>query len=81
MKKDQGFIKWVVIIVVSIIILSFLGIDLKQTIESPTAQHNFSYVTQAALWVWNTFLRDIVMYIWDHVILPLIHTLSGWKRG
>ncbi len=68
MKKDQGFIKWIVLIVIAVVILSILGIDIKQAIESPTAQHNFSYLTQACLWVW------------DHVILPLIHILSGLKK-
>jgi hypothetical protein len=65
MKTQQGLIKIIVIIVIAVLILSFLGIDIKQAIESPTTKHNFSYITQAILWVWNS------------IILPIIHTLQA----
>jgi hypothetical protein len=80
MKKDQGFIKLIIIIVIAIIILGFLGIDIKQVVESPTTQHNFSYVTQVLLYIWDHFLKVPAMFIWDTVILPLIHRLAEMKK-
>lgn len=79
MKTDQGFIKWIVLVILGVVILSLLGIDIKEAIESPTTQHNFSYLTQAILWVWNTFLKDMIFFIWERAILPLIHTLSNLR--
>lgn len=79
--KEQGFIKTIVIIVVALIILGYLGIDIKQVIDSPTTQHNFSYVTQVILYVWNHFLKDITFYVWEHLILPVVHTVTESKKS
>lgn len=80
MKTNQGLVKWVVLVVIAVIILSILGIDIRRAVESPTTRENFSYLTQIILWIWDAFLRDFVFFIWERAILPLIHTLSSLKK-
>lgn len=77
MKKEQGFIRTIIIVIIAILVVSFLGVDIKKVIDSPTTQHNFSYVTQAVLYVWNNFLKVPVFYVWEHLILPVIHLISN----
>ncbi len=63
--RNRGFIKFVVLIVVGILVLSYYNISIKDVAESPASQENFSYVgnilstvwdwIQApALWIFNT---------------------------
>lgn len=65
-------IKTIIYIIIGILILSYLGIDIKRAVESPTTRENFSYVTQAALYVWDHVLEKPVTYIWNEVVLKLI---------
>lgn len=81
MKKDQGFIKWIVIIVIALIILGYYGISVRDALNAPTTQENLGFFKESMVWVWNHILRVPVMFIWNNLLLPLIHTLSGLNRG
>jgi len=72
MKKNQGFIKWIILIVVALIILGYFGIDVKQVVESPTTQSNLNYLEQVASWLWHNILKVPVTWIWENLILPLV---------
>lgn len=67
MKTQQGFIKWILLLVVAVVILSYYGFDIQKAIESPTTQSNFNYLQKIAWNVWN-FLKPFVM--------ALIHSLD-----
>ena len=76
-KTNRGFIKWIIIIVIALIILGYFGFDVRRAIESPTTQSNFNYVQKIVWDVWNTYLKGIVMYLWNEVIIKLIHQFSA----
>ncbi len=65
-------IKTIIYIIIGIVILSYLGIDIKRAVESPTTRENFSYVTQAALYVWDHVLEKPVTYIWNEIVVDIV---------
>ncbi len=76
MKKDRGFIKWIIIIVIALIILGYYGFDVRHAVESPTTQDNLNYFKDLLIKLWENILKMPALFIWDHVIMPLIHSLS-----
>jgi hypothetical protein len=79
MKKDQGFIKWIILIVIALIILGYYGFDVRRAIEAETTQNNLNWFKETCLWIWDHILRIPAMFLWEHVILPLIHSLTSRK--
>lgn len=76
MKQDEeaGFIKILLIIIVTVVILSILNIDIRKIIESESFQNNFTYLKEAgsAIWdwlvgVWTTYLKEPVSYLIGYI--------------
>jgi len=61
---NRGLIKMIIIIVVALLILSYFGINLRQIINAPTTQDNFSYVWNATVNIWNDYLKVPATYLW-----------------
>ena len=61
-------IKWIVIIVIGLIILGYLGIDVRKAVEAPTTQSNLEYVKNVVVYVWNKYLEKPAKYIWNFFI-------------
>ena len=72
MKKNQGFIKWIIIIVIALIILGYYGFDVRKAIDAPATQSNLTYVQQIVANVWNHYLKVPVTYIWNELFLKFI---------
>jgi len=58
MNKDRGgFVKMIVAIVISLVILSLFGVDIEERIKSPLIKKNLDYaldVTKAGFgWAWG----------------------------
>jgi hypothetical protein len=69
---QKGIVKIIIILVIALLILSYYGFDLRKTVESPTTQSNFSYVTVFVSGIWNTYLKAPVMYVWNEIFLKYI---------
>ena len=69
---SRGLIRTIVLIVIALLILSFLGFNLREIADSPTTKDNFSYVTTFVLKVWNDYLKAPVAYVWREVFINLI---------
>ena len=69
-------IKWIIIGVIGLIILGYLGFDIRKAVESPTTQSNLEYVGKAIKFVWTKFLATPIRYLWNEVFLILI-----WNRA
>ncbi len=65
-------IKLIILGVLIIVIISFLGYDLQQFVESPVTQKNFSYVGHAITYVWKEYLSTPLIYLWKNVFIDLI---------
>ena len=62
----QGFIQAIVIILIVVIILSMLGFDLQKIVASDMVQKNFSYLRDAALSLWNSYLGAPFRFLWEN---------------
>lgn len=70
--KQQGFIKLIIIIIIAIIILSYLGFDLRAIVESPESQGNLGYVWGLVVGVWDTYLVGPASYLWNDIFIDLL---------
>lgn len=73
-------IKWIVIGVLGLIILGYLGFDVRRAIEAPTTQSNLEYAREAVSHVWTKYLAKPVEYVWKlfirYVWKPIIQSLE-----
>lgn len=67
-------IKWILIGVVALLILSYYGFSLRTLVSSPTTQDNFGYVATTTVSVWDTYLKQPATYLWNDVFIDLIWT-------
>ena len=75
MKKDQGFIKWIILIIIALIILGYYGFDVRRAIDAPTTQSNLNWFKETCLWIWDNVLRWPATFVWENILWPLIHKL------
>ncbi len=81
-EKQGGFVRLIIILVIVLLILSYLGFDLKGFIESPPVAHNFTYVQETAVYVWNAYLSKPVLLVWNSVLVSLLYKafMDGLER-
>lgn len=70
--NQQGFIKYIILIVIAILILSYFGFDIKQTVESDQSRSNLSYVWGLVTYVWDHFLAGPVLWIWNTIVIGIL---------
>ncbi|MEK7095634.1 MAG: hypothetical protein AAB917_03165 [Patescibacteria group bacterium] len=80
MNTQQGFVKWVLIIIVALIVLGYFGFDIKKAIEAPTTQNNLTYVQKIVSNVWHNYLKKPAGYLWDifveYIWVPILDSLK-----
>jgi hypothetical protein len=64
-------IKYIILAVLGIIILSFFGYDLRGIIEAPTTQNNLNYAWSGVEKVWS-YVEGPVTYLYKNVFLGII---------
>ena len=65
--SKRGLIKMIVVIVIGIVLISYLGFDIRTAVEDDQTQANFSYLGQLIAYVWNAYLADIWAVVWNIV--------------
>ncbi len=58
-------IKWIIIFIILILVLSYFGINIQQVVNSPTGQSNTSYVWGGVTYVWDNYLSQPFNYLWN----------------
>ena len=71
-KDNRGIISWVFLIIIAVIILSYLGFDLKSIIEGEQSQGNFAYLWNGGLYIWEQYLSSPILYFWNNIFIDLI---------
>ena len=76
-----GFVQFVILVVIAVLILSYFNVDLQGFIERPIVQKNLQTLWDWSMWVWEHILRAPVMYIWNimfDIIIkkPLVENLN-----
>jgi len=74
---QSGFVRMIILIVVIVLILSYLGFDLKTFIESDQTQGNLRYVWGGVLWTWDVILEPI----WTRYLSPVLTYFWGFIGG
>jgi hypothetical protein len=79
-------IKYAIIILVAIIVLSFFGYDLKKIVEAPTTQGNLSYVWGGVTYVWENWLEQPIKFAWEKIFIGIlwnafVHNLERIDSG
>jgi len=70
--NEKGFIKWLVIILIAVIILSYFGFNLRAIVESDLTQNNLGYLWGLGVTVWNNYLSVPILYFWNNIFLDLL---------
>ena len=71
-QKEQGIIKLVILIIVTLLVLSYFGISIRGLVNNPVTQDNISYTTTTTVTVWDTYLKVPATYLWKEVFIDLI---------
>lgn len=64
-------IKYVILALVAIIVLSFFGYDLKAIIEAPITQSNLHYAAGGVETVWD-YVKGPVTYLYKNVFIGIL---------
>ncbi|MEI6420143.1 MAG: hypothetical protein WCO30_00785 [bacterium] len=75
-KSKQGFVKMVILLIIGLLVLSYLGIDLRSTVESQQNKENFSYVWGYTHAFWDKYLAGPADWIWQNIIIDIV-----WEKG
>lgn len=81
-KAGLSLIKMLIIIAIGIVILSYIGFDIKRVIESDQNKQNFGYVKAVVVTIWERYLERPAVYIFNDIFLELIWypTIDNLKR-
>jgi hypothetical protein len=71
-RTNQGMslLQTILLIAVIVIILSYIGFDLKGAIESDQSKKNFGYLKAATVTIWERYLERPVTYAYDEIFIP-----------
>jgi hypothetical protein len=76
MKKNfatnRGLIKMIVLIIAGLILLAYLGLNLRSIVESQTFVDNWEFIKGLAVTIWNNYLSTPIMYLWSKVFIPYL---------
>lgn len=69
---SSGFIKWIILIIIAILVLSYFGFDLKGLLEDEQTQGNTKAVFVFLGKIWTNYLKAPVVYVWDEIIIGFV---------
>jgi len=82
---QRGFVKWVIIVVIAIIVLSYLGFDLRSIVEADQTQGNLHYVWELVKTAWDRYLEGPALWTWENIVKPVwelfTQNLNRLKNG
>ena len=84
--KQQGLIRTVILIIVALLVISYMGISVRDVVESPAGQSNFGYVKEVSIAIWDRYLETPAKYLYNEIFIdliwnPFIDALRDLKAG
>lgn len=70
--NNGGFIKLIIFIIIGLLVISYLGVDLRSTVESQKSKDNFSYVWGYTKAFWNNYLDKPASWLWQNIIIDIV---------
>jgi len=68
MNTQSGLIQWIILIIIAVLVLSYFGFSLRDLGEDETTQDNFSFITEWLSFIWENYLREPAVWIWENII-------------
>ncbi len=59
--------KWIIIIVIALLVLSYYGYDIRKVVESDTTRNNFAYAGEVVSDVWKDYIQPSAIFIWEKI--------------
>lgn len=72
MPNQAGLIKFIILLIIAISILSALGISVRSIVQGKTMQDNFRYVWEKIGYTWDKYLARPAKYLWNDVFIDLL---------
>ncbi len=69
---NRGLVKTVVLVVAGLLLMAYLGFNLRSIVESKTFTDNLEFMRNLAITIWENYLRDVLVYIYKDILLPYI---------
>ena len=70
--SNRGLIKMIVLIIVLLLIMGYLGFNLRAIVSSETFQDNWSFIRDLSVNVWNNYLSRPLGYLWNEIFIPYV---------
>lgn len=64
----------IVLIIAGLILLAYLGLNLRSIVESQTFIDNWEFIKGLAVTIWTGYLKGPIVYLFSKVFMPYI-----WK--
>jgi len=68
---NQGIVQFLIIVLLSVIVLSLLGVSLSSLFNDKTLRENFVFLWHWVVYVWDTYIAHYARQLWD--MLPIGH--------
>ena len=82
-QKQGGFVKYLVVFLFIVFVLSFLGVSLRDVVFSEMVKTNFNFILELlkSFWaflisVYDSYFSPWLSYIWENIILALFGKLK-----
>ncbi|MEN9622093.1 MAG: hypothetical protein RLZZ67_527 [Candidatus Parcubacteria bacterium] len=78
-------IKYIILALIAVIVLSFFGYDLKAIVEAPLTQSNLHYAGDGVSYVWD-YIKGPITYLYKNIFIGIlwnafIHNLGRIDAG
>lgn len=74
MNYQRGLIKQIILVVAGLILLAYLGLNLREITSSQTFTDNWHFIVETLSSLWNNYLKAPLSYIFFKVFIPYIWT-------
>ena len=70
--KNGGIVKILIIIISVLILLAYLGFNLRGIIKSPTFIDNWNIIKDVTVNIWTNYLAAPISYLFNKIFIPMI---------
>jgi hypothetical protein len=78
-QTQRGLVRTIVLVVIFLLVISYFGLNLRDVINDPTTHSNFSFVWEHVTRIWNSYLKEPIVWVWNEIIVKYI-VMLGIKK-
>ena len=64
----KGFVKEILLVIITVIILSYLGINIKNILDSESVKNNFLYIWELLIYIFDNYIVGAIIKIFNLII-------------